>query len=144
MKPQQLIELKSFRVNAIDAAITFDGEWVLNNSSNVFSLKTEDVPWIFYITYAGKLYRKYGTAATAELTAENVKLVAAERGYSPQGHLELNSDQGLVVTYLKNNGELVYRSYAFASATGQKEWFSEEVIDADLPYQQELRGMGMW
>ena len=135
MKPQQLIELKSFRVNAIDAAITFDGEWVLNNSSNVFSLKTEDVPWIFYITYAGKLYRKYGTAAAAELTAENVKLVAAERGYSPQGHLELNSDQGLVVTYLKNNGELVYRSYAFASTTGQKEWFSEEIIDTFNPNQ---------
>lgn len=134
MKPQQLIELKSFRINAIDAAITFDGEWVLNNSSNIFSLKTEDVPWIFYITYAGKLYRKYGTAA-AELTAENVKLVAAERGYSPQGPLELNSDQGLVVTYLKNNGELVYRSYAFASATGQKEWFSEEVIDTFNPNQ---------
>ena len=79
MKPQQLIELKSFRINAIDAAITFDGEWVLNNSSNVFSLKTEDVPWIFYITYAGKLYRKYGTAAAAELTAENVKLVAYDQ-----------------------------------------------------------------
>lgn len=135
MKPQQLIELKSFRINAIDAAITFDGEWVLNDTSNVFSLRTEEAPWIFYVTYAGKLYRKHGTSAAAELMAENVKLVAAERGYFPKGHPELDSDQGLVVLYLKNNGELAYRSYAFASATGQKEWFAEEVIDTFQPNQ---------
>lgn len=129
ISPQQLVPLKIFNISAKDAAITFDGEWVLNDTSNVFSLKTEDVPWIFYITNTGKLYRKHGTAASATLMAENVELVAAERGYFPEGHLELDSDQGLVVVYLKRNGELVYRSYAYSKATGKKEWFSEEVID---------------
>ena len=135
ISPQQLVPLKIFNISAKDAAITFDGEWVLNDTSNVFSLKTEDVPWIFYITNTGKLYRKHGTAASAVLMAENIELVAAERGYSPQGYLELDSDQGLIVVYLKNNGELVYRSYAFASATGKKEWFSEEIIDTFNPHQ---------
>lgn len=129
ISPQQLVPLKTFNISAKDAAITFDGEWVLNDTSNVFSLKTEDVPWIFYITNTGKLYRKHGTAASATLMAENVELVAAERGYFPKGNLELDSDQGLVVVYLKRNGELVYRSYAYSNATGKKEWFSEEVID---------------
>ena len=129
ISPQQLVPLKIFNVSAKDAAITFDGEWVLNDTSNVFSLKTEDVPWIFYITNTGKLYRKHGAAASSVLMAENIELVAAERGYFPEGHLELDSDQGLVVVYLKRNGELVYRSYAYSSATGEKEWFAEEVID---------------
>ena len=129
ISPQQLVPLKIFNINAKDAAITFDGEWVLNDTSNVFSLKTEDVPWIFYITNTGKLYRKHGTAASAVLIAENVELVAAERGYFPEGNLELDSDQGLVVVYLKRNGELVYRSYAYSKVTKKKEWFAEEVVD---------------
>ena len=81
ISPQQLVPLKIFNISAKDAAITFDGEWVLNDTSNVFSLKTEDVPWIFYITNTGKLYRKHGTAASVVLMAENIELVAAERGY---------------------------------------------------------------
>lgn len=129
VSPQQLVPLKIFNINAKDAAITFDGDWILNDTSNVFSLRTEDAPWIFYITNTGKLYRKHGTTASATLMAENIELVAAERGYFPEGHLELDSDQGVVVVYLKNNGELVYRSYAYSSATGEKEWFAEEVID---------------
>ena len=127
--PQQLVPLKTFNIDAKDAAITFDGDWILNDTSNVFSLRTEDAPWIFYITKTGKLYRKHGTAASAILMAENVEMVAAERGYFPEGHLDINSDQGVVVVYLKKNGELVYRSYAYAKATGKKEWFAEEVID---------------
>lgn len=129
ISPQQLVPLKTFNISVKDAAITFDGEWVLNDTSNVFSLKTEDVPWIFYITNTGKLYRKHGTAASATLMAENVELVAAERGYFPKGNLELDSDQGLVVVYLKRNGELVYRSYAYSKVTKKKEWFAEEVVD---------------
>lgn len=127
--PQQLVPLKTFNIDAKDAAITFDGDWILNDTSNVFSLRTEDAPWIFYITKTGKLYRKHGAVASATLMAENVEMVAAERGYFPEEHLDINSDQGVVVVYLKKNGELVYRSYAYSSATGKKEWLSEEVID---------------
>ena len=129
ISPQQLVPLKTFNISAKDAAITFDGEWVLNNSSNVFSLKTEDVPWIFYITNTGKLYRKHGTAASSVLMAENVELVAAERGYFPKGNLELDSENGLVVDFLKRKGDLVYSSYAYSNTTGEKEWFAEEVVD---------------
>lgn len=129
IEPQELNLLREITAGIKDAAITFDGEWILNEVSNVFSLKTEDNPWIFYISNNGILYRKHGANSAPEKMAEGALLVAAERGYYPPERLELDSDQGLVVCYLKENKELVYRTYAYSSLTGQKEWFAEEIID---------------
>lgn len=108
----------------VDAAITFDGVWQLTEN-NIYSLITEDTPWIF-TTYGGTLYAQYGTRGKRkELATGGILYCAAERGYYPRDYAGIDSDQGVIVVYATVD-KVYYRTYA---ATGNtKAWLDAEEV----------------
>lgn len=108
-----------------DAAITFDGTWSLNLTQNIYTLITEEVPWIFSVC-GGALYAQHGPSDEYTLIDAPVKYCAAERGYYPQEYGDINSDQGVIVAYITDSGIAKYRTYAVTKEG--KRWLAAEEI----------------
>ena len=112
--------------DAIDAAIEFDGTWVLRDSADNFTIETEDQPWYFWVTPEGELLAQHGEDETSRTTLDtNVTAVSACRGYS--SNLYPEQDQGLVAAYIKN-GRPYYRQYVFDVGLGTKHWLDTELL----------------
>ena len=106
--------------DAIDAAIEFDGSWVLRDDEDNFTIETEDQPWFFWVTPAGVLYGQDGEdESTRVIIDRGVSQVSACRGYSSIHYPE--QDQGLVVAYIKD-GKPWYRQMVYDDDAGVKRW----------------------
>ena len=109
---------------ALDAAIEFDGKWVLRAGENKFTIETEDQPWYFWIDEDHKLIAQHGEDEGSRLTLDTgVTKVSACRGYS--SNLYPEQDQGLVVAYIKG-GKPWYRQYVLDTGLGEKRWLRAE------------------
>lgn len=112
--------------DALDAAIEFDGKWVLRANSDKYTLETEDQPWYFWIIPDGTLLAQLGEDETTRLTLDtDVTGVSACRGYSSNFYLE--QDQGLVVAYIKG-GKPYYIQYVYDTQLEAKRWLQPELL----------------
>jgi hypothetical protein len=113
-----------------DAAIEFDGAWVLRSQAEQFTLETEEVPWFFWVDDDNTLYGQYGTDEDTKFVLDtNVLNVSACRGYSSM--ITPEQDQGLVVAYTKIGGSLYYKQYIYNVELGRKQWLSEVQLYAE-------------
>ncbi len=105
---------------AIEAAIEFDGNWVLRQGATVYTLETEEVPYVFTVDTLGNLYVQHGGDEASRLLLDTgVSKISACRGY--KSHVRPEEDQGLVVAYIKNS-TIYYRAYRYEAATGVYFW----------------------
>ena len=105
---------------AKDAALEFDGDWVLRSKEEKFTIQTEDQPWYFWIDMDDNLITQHGNDETTRLILdEGISSVNACRGYSSQYYAE--QDQGLVVVYIKS-GDVWYQQYVYDVNLGKKVW----------------------
>lgn len=112
--------------DAIDAAIEFDGKWVLRAGEQKFTLETQDQPWYFWVDPDGVLYGQEGELDdTRFVIDENVSAVNACRGYSSNIYVE--QDQGLVVAYIKD-GKPYYVQYVYDTQLEEKRWLPPELL----------------
>lgn len=100
--------------NATMATIEFDGNWVRREASDIFTLETEEFPWVFWVDTNEDLYAQKGTdASTLMLLASGVKYISAVRGY--KSTIYKDKDQGLVVAYVAGEDRGVYyRAFAYS------------------------------
>ena len=111
---------------AKDAAIEFDGTWVLRDKDEKFTLETEDQPWFFWVDENDNLIAQPGDNEEGRLTLDTgVSQVSACKGYS--SNLYPEQDQGLVVLYVKN-GKPYYRQYVYDTGLAAKRWMDAELL----------------
>lgn len=111
---------------ALDAAIEFDGKWVLRANDVKYTLETEDQPWYFWIIPDGTLLAQHGEDETTRLTLDTgVTKVSACRGYSSNFYPE--QDQGLVAAYIKD-GLPYYIQYVYDTQLEAKRWLPPELL----------------
>ena len=111
---------------AVDAAIEFDGKWVLRAGSQKYTLETEDQPWYFWVLPDGTLFAQNGSDETTRVTLDTgVTAVSACRGYSSIFYPE--QDQGLVAAYIKG-GKPYYIQYVYDTQLDEKRWLLSELL----------------
>lgn len=111
---------------AIDAALEFDGKWVLRANSQKFTLETEDQPWYFWVLPDGTLLAQRGSDEESRVTLDtDVSAVSACRGYSSIDYPE--QDQGLVIAYIRN-GKPYYNQYVYDTQLEGKRWLQPELL----------------
>ena len=111
---------------ALDAAIEFDGRWVLRESEDVFTIETEDQPWYFWIDPDHLLYAQHGEDENSRILLDiDVTSVSACRGYS--SNLYPEQDQGLVVAYIRD-GMPFYVQYVYDVDQDMKRWLTPELL----------------
>lgn len=111
---------------ALDAAIEFDGKWVLRANSQKFTLETEDQPWYFWVDMDNKLIAQDGEDETTRVILDTgVTQVNACKGYSSMLYPE--QDQGLVAAYIKG-GKPYYIQYVYDVTLGAKRWLQQELL----------------
>ena len=114
---------------ALDAAIEFDGRWVLRESEDVFTIETEDQPWYFWIDPDHLLYAQHGEDENSRILLDiDVTSVSACRGYS--SNLSPEQDQGLVVAYIRD-GMPFYAQYVYDVDQDMKRWLTPELLLTD-------------
>ena len=109
-----------------DVAIELDGEWERDAATKKFNLVAEEYPWIFKIA-SGVLTAQYWQNSAIEL-ASNVNKIRSLKGWVPANGDETN-DQGIVVFYLKDDGNVYYRNYCI-QVGGSKAWEVEKQLTA--------------
>jgi len=116
----------------IDAAIEFDGNWVLRAGTDQFTIETEVEPWVFWVDTDNNLYGKHGVTSNEVpiLLDTEVTQVRACKGYSSTVYLD--QDQGLTIAYLKN-GKPYYKQYVYSTVSQTKKW-----LDAVLLIDEEI------
>ncbi|MBQ8627882.1 MAG: hypothetical protein IJ421_00215 [Prevotella sp.] len=119
--------LGSLKHEVTDAAIAFDGLYIRNDNKKIFTLITEEEPWIFTVS-KGKLYGQLGLKGERILLASDAVQVCAERGFFPAEFTDINTDQGLVVAYTTTDNTACYRTYV--NTENGKHWMAEEIIEA--------------
>lgn len=116
--------------HAIEAAIEFDGDWVLRNDDTIDTLETQENPWIFWVDTKNTLYGQLGDDETTKVQLDtNVSKIYACRGFSSMYYKE--QDQGLVLAYLKD-GKVYYTQYVYNSTAKECRWSDIFVLDESL------------
>lgn len=110
--------------SASNVAIDFDGYWERDDESKRFNLVADEYPWVFRID-SGTLKASYWDGIPTEL-ATNVNKIRSVKGWIPANGDETN-DQGLIIFYLKTDGNVYYRNYAIQTG-GSKAWEVERQI----------------
>jgi hypothetical protein len=112
--------------DAIDAAMEFDGSWVIDK--NLFTFNTDEHPWIAWVAPDNTLYAKnLSSADTSRILSTDVLKVAMVKGW---GVLP-GQDQGMVVGYVKTDGSVYYVSYSLL-LSGNKGWDYERPLSQFL------------
>lgn len=115
---------------AKDAAIEFNGYWVRKQDDEVFTLVTEDQPWMFWIDESDNLIAQKGEDETSKIQLDaGVSCVHACRGYKSE--YDLSMDQGLVVVYIKN-GHVWYRQWLYFKNADITKWDEAYEVDAEI------------
>ena len=112
--------------------IEFNGEFQLPRGKDIYTLITQEKPWIFWINEENELWGQYGDeVVTAILLAEGVLQASAVKGWSLQGSESIDEDMGLVVSYVKYDGVIAYkqlRGLKVLSSTTQATWSTERIL----------------
>ena len=111
-------------------AIEFNGVFKLDRSSGAdkFSLVTETEPRIFWVNENNELWTQIGGASEGAFRlAEEALQVSAVRGWNSD-EADEEKDFGLVVAYLKYNGEIWYRRL-MVNSVGELAWRAEEQLE---------------
>ena len=116
--------------HAIEAAIEFDGDWVLRNDDTIDTLETQENPWIFWVDTENILYGQLGDDETTKVQLDtNVSKIYACRGFSSMYYKE--QDQGLVLAYIKD-GKVYYTQYVYNPTAKECRWSDIFVLDESL------------
>jgi len=104
---------------AKDVAIEFDGQWELDSTSQWYVLKTDEVPYVFWVGSNDTLYaQKWSDESTRIVLDTGVSQISVCKGW--KSSLMVGLDQGLVVAYLKA-GKVYYRALC-SQDTGEILW----------------------
>lgn len=115
---------------AIEAAIEFDGDWVLRNDDIVDTLETQENPWIFWVDTESVLHGQIGDDETTRVDLDvGVSKIYACRGFSSMYYQE--QDQGLVLAYIKDD-KVYYTQYVYNSTAEECRWSDIFVLDESL------------
>lgn len=107
-------------------SIVFDGRWELNYKKT-WGKRTEELPWVFWVTTTGVLKAKiWDTGTTYELST-GVVMIDSIRGWVPAqaGHTD---DQGVIVAYTKADGKVYCRNYCIQETEGLTIWEPEQEV----------------
>ena len=112
---------------AREAAIEFDGRWVLRASSENYTLETEEYPWVFWIDKDYYLQAQIGNDKSTRVTLERfATCIHTCRGYKSELYPE--QDQGIILVFIKN-GQAYYVQYQYNKIAQAYKW--SEVIELD-------------
>lgn len=117
------------------AAIEFDGDWILRSGNELFTLETEEKPWVFWIDPDDDMYAQHGADGDAILLDKNVSNLYVCKGYSSTIYLE--QDQGLVVAYIKS-GKVYYKQYTYNTVAQEKRWSDAFELDSNISGAQSI------
>ena len=114
-----------FEIGSADEVATeFDGYWEREGTSGRWNLITGEYPYTFKVV-AGELFVQLWDGTPISL-ATGVSKISAARGWRPSnGHA--TSDQGLIISYIKTDGTVWYRTYALQIGDFQA-WEAERQI----------------
>lgn len=105
------------------AAIEFDGEWILRDTDDFFTLETYDNPFIFIVKGDNNdlfVYKGNDLTSVYQLDT-NVTMMSVIRGFKSQLYPE--QDQGVLCVYIKS-GVVYYRSYGYDITDSTYKWFA--------------------
>lgn len=112
---------------AKDAAIEFDGDWVLRPNTFNYTIETQLNPWIFWIDKYDNLLAQIGDDINTRIKLDTgASCVHACRGYKSQIYPE--QDQGVICVYIKNT-KAYYVQYKYNSTSKTYKW--EEPVEVD-------------
>lgn len=107
--------------SGIAAAIEFDGNWLLRDKENTYTLETDETPFVFIIETDGTLVvYQNADINNRKVLDTNVTQLSTVRGYKSINIKE--QDQGLVCAYVKNDGTLWYMQYIYNTTTETYIW----------------------
>lgn len=112
---------------AREAAIEFDGRWVLRANSENYTLETEEYPWVFWVDKDYYLQAQIGNDESTRVTLERfATCIHTCRGYKSEWYPE--QDQGIILVFIKNE-QAYYVQYQYNKTTQTYRW--GEVIELD-------------
>lgn len=115
---------------AREAAIEFDGRWVLRANSENYTLETEENPWLFWIDKEYYLHAQIGNDESTRVTLERfVTCIHTCRGYKSELYPE--QDQGIILTFIKNK-QAYYVQYQYNKTTQTYRWGYVTELDSSL------------
>lgn len=112
---------------AREAAIEFDGRWMLRANSENYTLETEECPWVFWVDKDYYLQAQIGKDESTRITLERfATCIHTCRGYKSELYPE--QDQGIILVFIKNE-QAYYVQYQYNKTTQTYKW--SEVIELD-------------
>ena len=112
---------------AREAAIEFDGRWVLRANNENYTLETEEYPWVFWVDKDYYLQAQIGNDESTRVTLERfATCIHTCRGYKSEWYPE--QDQGIILVFIKNE-QAYYVQYQYNKTTQTYRW--GEVIELD-------------
>lgn len=106
-------------------AIAFDGYWDLYR--NKWQMVTSENPWLFWVDGAGKLWTQFWN----EIDTKTELATGVSKVKSIRGWRNINMplvDQGVVAGYIKTDGKVYYRNYAY-QLTEEYAWENERELE---------------
>lgn len=104
-------------------AIAFDGYWEIYRKK--WQMVTHAAPWIFWVNNGNLSGQIWDDSSSKIDLADNVSKVKAIRGWRNVNIHEI--DQGLIVAYIKSDGKVYYRNYAYQE-DGSVIWENEKRV----------------
>lgn len=115
---------------AREAAIEFDGKWVLRSNSDNYTFETEENPWLFWIDKDYNLLAQIGDDESTRITLESfAECIHTCRGYKSELYPE--QDQGVILAFIKNK-QAYYVQYQYNVTTGTYRWGDVTELDSSL------------
>lgn len=115
---------------AREAAIEFDGRWVLRANSENYTLETEEYPWVFWVDKDYYLQAQIGNDESTRITLERfATCIHTCRGYKSEWYPE--QDQGIILVFIKNE-QAYYVQYQYNKTTQTYRWGEVVELDSSL------------
>lgn len=115
---------------AREAAIEFDGRWVLRANSENYTLETEENPWLFWVDKEYYLHAQIGNDESTRVTLERfVTCIHTCRGYKSELYPE--QDQGIILVFIKN-AQAYYIQYQYNKTAQAYKWGDVTELDSSL------------
>lgn len=115
---------------AREAAIEFDGRWVLRANSENYTLETEENPWLFWVDKEYYLHAQIGNDESTRVTLERfVTCIHTCRGYKSELYPE--QDQGIILVFIKN-AQAYYIQYQYNKTAQTYKWGDVTELDSSL------------
>lgn len=115
---------------AREAAIEFDGKWVLRANSENYTLETGENPWVFWIDKDYYLQAQIGDDESTRVTLERfATCIHTCRGYKSELYPE--QDQGIILAFIKN-AQAYYVQYQYNKTTQTYRWGDVTELDSSL------------